>query len=150
MLAGLELGSVTHPEVHADNFGPGFADLVEQLPGVHAEVDPRNTGRRHRLEHTAGVGEHEPPILIRGEGAGPAVEQLDRRCAGADLRQQRGDRKIGETVHEVVPERLAAEHQGLGQRLIAGRDTLDQIRRDGERAARESDERHIQLGDQPA
>ena len=101
-------------------------------------------------EHPPAVGEHVALVVRRGERAGPGVEQLHGLGAARDLAAQRGHGQVGQAVEQSVPERLVAEHQGLGQRVGAGRPALDQVAGHGERRAGEADERDGQLLGQQA
>ena len=136
--------------VHADHLGAGRGDHVEQLGGVHPEVDAWDAGIGERRQHLGARRQHEALVVLRAERAGPRVEQLQRRGPGIQLGPQRVDRQVGQCVHQVEPERLVGVHQGLGAHVGARRATLEQVARHRERGAGERDERHGQLGDQVA
>ena len=124
--------------------------LVEQLTGTHPEMDPRHAGAAHRLQHPSRVGGHRAAVLLGRQGARPAVEQLHRGRPRLHLGQQRGDGKVGEAIHEVVPQRLVAQHQRLGPLVVARRPALHQVGRHRERGAREADQGDVEDLDGPA
>jgi hypothetical protein len=70
---------------------------------------------------------------------------LERRRSGIELAGDRRDGVVGETVHQPVPRHLVGVHQRLGVLVGAARAALDQVAGDGERRAREREERHREL-----
>ena len=54
-------------------------------------------------EDRSGGGQDEPVVLVGGERAGPAVEELDRLGPGLDLGPEEGHRQGGQAVHQSAP-----------------------------------------------
>ncbi len=79
-------------------------------------------------------------VVRRGQRPRPRIEQLHRTGTGPHLGTQvRGD-DVGQLLHQAVPRRLVAVHQGLGVLVVLRRPTLDQVRRDREGRAGEPDQ----------
>ncbi|GAA3496505.1 hypothetical protein GCM10019016_036060 [Streptomyces prasinosporus] len=127
--------------VDAHDVRAGLAHRAEELAGAHAEVDARDAVPGDRAEHLRRGGQHRAPVVGRGERAGPGVEQLDRRGAGLDLDLEERGGDVREAVEQVGPQLGVAVHHRLGVLVRAGRAALDQVAREGERGAREADQR---------
>ena len=137
------------PPVEADDVAAGRRHRLEQVRRAGAEVD-----RRHRepAEDPLRVRRDELLVVLDRERADPAVEELDRVGARLDLGPDVAEERLAEALHQLVPDLRRAEHAGLRLRELAGRLALDQVARNGERAAAEADERpvrHQRLADDP-
>jgi len=128
-----------HPPVDPDDVGARLAHVVQQLPGAHAEVDPRHVG--HRREDPGRVGLDELAVVGGREGPHPGVEQLDRARPGVDLHPQEGLGDGGEPVEQRRPQLRVAVHQGLGRSVILAGPALHEVAGEGEGGAGEPDER---------
>ena len=82
-------------------------------------------------------------VVVGTEAAGPRVEQLHDRSASGDLRPQKDRGEVGEPGAQRVPQGRLADHQRLGRRVVAAWSALDQIAGQGERSAREADQRNL-------
>ena len=129
-------------EVDAADFGAGLGHRFEQVPGADAEVDARH-GLRDARERGGGVREHEAAVVGLGEGPGPGVEQLHGLGSGLDLDAQELAADGGEAGGDAVPDLGVGLHERLGLRVVAAGAALDEVGREGEGGAGESDERGV-------
>ena len=69
------------PPVDAHHRAPGCGHRGQQLAGAHPEQDGGHpgVGLGQLGEEPGGGGQHQLPVVARGEDAGPAVEDLHRR-----------------------------------------------------------------------
>ncbi len=127
--------------VDAHDVRARLAHQAQQLARADAEVDPRHVVGGHRLEHLLRGRHHRAPVVGRGQRAHPGVEELHGRGAGLDLHLEEGGGDAGEAVQQVGPELRVAVHQRLGVLVVLGGAALDQVAGQGERRAREADQR---------
>ncbi len=99
-------------------------------------------------EHVARVREHVAVVVASAQRTCPRVEQLERGGAVAELRVDERDRRLGETFHHLVPQRLVGVDQRFGVAVVLAGASLDQIARHGERGAGEGEQRHVEFGDE--
>ncbi len=71
--------------VEAEDVCTGGGHGGEERRGVDAEVDDGDAKGLDALDEFAGLGQDVVDVVVDGERAGPAVEDLDDVCAGCDL-----------------------------------------------------------------
>ena len=131
------------PPVDPDDVGAGLAHRAQQLAGADPEVDARQAGVGQPLQHAGGVREHQLAVVALRERTGPGVEELHGVDAGVDLGAQERQRRVGEGGAQRVPGVRLGVHQRLGALVVAARAALHEVGREGERRAREADERGV-------
>ncbi len=89
-----------NPPVDTQNRGLRLDHEMKELAGVDPEEDRRHPVRPELVEYVAGPGNNEPFVLPRRQRTGPGVEELDRAGAGPDLRHQRRQRDLAQTLHQ--------------------------------------------------
>ncbi len=129
-----------HPPVEADHVAAHRLHLAEQVRRPGPEVDRRHVDR---LEHARRVGRDELAVVGDRERAGPGVEELDRIGAGLDARAHVERERVGELLHQRVPDLRLPVHARLRLHEVARRLALDQVAGDRERAAGEADHRLV-------
>ena len=128
--------------VGADHVAAGLAQLVEDRSGADAEMNRRHAGRRDALEDLLRVRQDELAVVGGVQRADPRVEHLHGVDAGFDLRDEIVADDVGEQIAEAVPRGGVAVHQRLGVREVVRVAAFDRVRRQRERRAGESDQRH--------
>ena len=86
---------------------------------------------------------HELDVVGRRERADPGVEELDHVGAGPHLAADVARERVGELLHQRVPQLRLGVHQPLHVQELAARLALDQVAGDRERAAAEADHRLV-------
>ena len=108
------------------------------VPGPEVDrraVDRGEDARRVRL--------HELLVVVRRERPDPGVEDLDHVRTRAHLAAHVARERVGELLHQRVPDVRRRVHQPLHVQELAARLALDQVARDRERAAAEADHRLV-------
>ena len=132
--------------VHADHVAAGPAHQREQLAGPDTEVDRSGRpGRRGRRTAGACAEGRDRSYASGRERTDPRVEDLQRLRARLDLRPEVRHDDRDERLHQRVPHRGFAEHQGLRALVRPRWAALDQVARQRERRAGEPDQRHLEL-----
>src|SRR5919197_897599 len=124
---------------------------------LHELRQPPEDGRVCVGWHTVPKVEYmtRPPAGTRENSSGRSLDPLPRAeqngrieialdaavGAGADLPRDVAGELVGELVHQRVPDVPLAVHERLDLRELAARPPLDEVARDRERAAAESDHR---------
>ena len=111
------------------------------------ERDPQHPGVRGRFdlphvsECSSGCRERCLPVQARGERTSPGIEQLRSAGAGLDLEGEEASADVGEPLCERVPPgRVLVDQAARGEMVLRG-PALDEVGSEGERGAREADER---------
>ena len=78
------------------------------------------------------MGQNVAPVVVRGETADPAVEELDTLGPGVELGEKIAAHPPRQPIHEVVPRRGLAVHQRLGMEPSLARPPLNAIARERE------------------
>ncbi len=136
-----------HVPVDADHGAVGAAHQGQQLTGTDAEENCRHVQVGDALEDSFRRGQGEALVLRAREGTGPRVEELHGLRAVANLRAQKADGDLDEPVEQLVEERRLAVHQGLDDGELTGGASLDEVARDREGRARETDQRRARGGE---
>jgi hypothetical protein len=97
------------------------------------------------IEHARRVRSDELAVVGDGERTDPGVEQLDRVSACSGLRGDVAGELLGQPLHQRVPGRRLPVHEGLRKDEVTARPALDEVARDGERAATEANQRPLGL-----
>ena len=129
--------------IDADDRAARFALEREQRAGVGAEMDDRHAERLEVAEDVRHVRHHVLAIVVGGERSDPRIEELHRLRARFDLGAQIAAHHLGELAHEIVPGGGLAVHEALGLLEVRRFPALDEVAREGERRAREADERRL-------
>src|SRR5690348_2729267 len=87
--------------------------------------------------------QYELPVVVGGQRANPRVEDLHGGRTGGDLTVEIRGGGLRQNRQQAVPCVRRLTHQSLGRQIVARGTTLDDVGGDGERRARESDERHV-------
>ena len=81
----------------------------------------------------------------RAERPGPGVEQLEHRRPALRLEPQVVDRHVRQAAEEQVKGARVPVDEPLGLHVLPGRPSLNEVSREGERSAREPDDRALQF-----
>jgi hypothetical protein len=94
------LGSVGLP-VHPDHVrAGGVGDLFQRPACPRRKGDHRRTGLPRDPRGLRQIGQREGPEVLRPEGRGPRVEELDRLRPGLDLGAEKGADGAGEAIEQ--------------------------------------------------
>ena len=140
------------PPVDTHDGAAGSGHRGQQLARAHPEQDGGNPvmGLGQLGEEPGGGGQYQLPVVVRGEDAGPAVEDLHGRRPGVQLGPERGQGQIGEPLHQLVPDHRFTVHERLDPGEILGRSPFHQVAGHRERPTGEPDQGYVQLGGQDA
>src|SRR5262245_8016594 len=130
------------PPVHPDNVASGGAERFEESTGAGAEMDYGNS-RGQACNGGAGIGKNKSFIIVRGQTAGPAIEDLDGFHSRCDLSIQIFGRERRKSFHQAAPGAGIRIEELLCFEIVAGSTALDQIRSKGEGGGGKSNERHF-------
>jgi hypothetical protein len=106
-------------------------------------VRHRYAGVGQRLEHPGAVRLHICSVVGQRERPGPRVEHLDGIHARIDLHFQECGGEPGQCRHQGVPGVGRAEHHRLCALVVPAGPSLDEVGRQRERSARETDQRDV-------
>src|SRR5699024_1994160 len=127
--------------VDADHIGADGVHGLQQVAGADAEVDGGHGFERpHGGEGLRGVAGDVGGVVGQGEAAGPGVEELGGRGAGAHLCGQECAGEFGDPVHQVGPYLRLGVHEGAGSQVVLGGATFDEVGGEGEGGAGEPDQ----------
>ena len=134
--------------VHAHGPGPGVVHGDQDPGGAGAEVDEGGGPPRRRadrpprpLDRQRRVGGDARPVVGRGQGSGPGVEQLDGAGPGLDLGGDEVAGQVRAPGHEPVPGGGVGVHEGAGGEVVAAGTALDEVGGQREGRPAEADER---------
>ena len=98
--------------------------------------------RRETGDDAAHVRQDSTPVVLGGQAADPAVEELHGVRAGGDLAVEIRDRERGELLHQRAPRGRLAVHERLRLEEVLRGMPFDQIGRDRKGPAGEADQGH--------
>ncbi len=126
--------------VDAHRLDAACGHVGEDVPGPGAEVDARDAAL-HRLQDRGRVGGDVPDVVGAGQRTCPGVEQLDRARPGIHLDAQELPRQVRAPGEQPMPGARIRVHHRPRREVVAGAATLHQVGGQGERRAREADQR---------
>ena len=135
----LEAVRIVRAELAPDKAVVGFCGGPFTVAGYLVEGKPsRDFLRVKALMHGEPVVWHALMEVLTNTSCAYVCAKV---AAGADLRLHVGRERVGQAVHEGVPDARLAVHQRLHLDEVAARTPLDQIARGGEGPAAEADHR---------
>ena len=139
----LPRGAQRCPPVDADRVAAGSVHLSQQLPGSDTEVDRRDLEIRERFEELLRERRRKGRVVVGVQRSRPRIEDLERLHAGRHLRSQVRHDDPDQRLHQPRP--IPLVHQRLRSRERSRCAALHKVGREGERRAREPDERDAEL-----
>ena len=135
-----------HPPVDPEHIGSGRHHQLEQLAGAHAEVDAGHAEVGHADAAPCGSRATRAP-RSRARSRSPA--QLSKSCTACapastcarSVAIERSARRSSSRCHNAGSPYISDFVRGIGARGSP----FDEVARDGERRAREPDQRHVEL-----
>src|SRR5699024_9539940 len=122
--------------VDADHIGADGVHGLQEVAGADPEVHGGHRFERpHRGEGLGGIVGDVGGVVGQGEAAGPGVEELSGRGAGAHLCGQECAGEFGDPVHQVGPYLRLGVHVGAGSQVVLGGATFDEVGGEGEGGA---------------
>ena len=127
--------------VQAQSLDVQGPDHVQERRAALEEVDARHAGRGQMVHDAAHPRQHDLLVVRRRHDAAPGVEELHGVHARLDLHGQVVADLVGQLVQQGAEQIGPAVEHGLQVLEIPGTAALDQVGRQGERRAGESDQR---------
>jgi hypothetical protein len=142
-----DLPGVLDPDapVQPDHVAPGLGQGGEERRVPGGEVDGGDARRRRGRPGCASCREDRAAVVVRVEGAGPGVEELDAPGPRLHLGPSEGDEVLAPVRHELVPEARLPPHERLGAGALPGPGGLHHVGHEGEGRADEPQDRNVQL-----
>ena len=138
-----------HAPVDADHVAADRPSLLQQVRVAGREMNCRHVDR---LEDARRVGRSELAVVRDRECADPRVEQLNNVRPRPHAPGQVAAERVGELLHQLVPDLRRAVHAPLRLLELTRRLTLDQVPGDRERPTGEADDGLVgpeRLADEP-
>src|SRR6266550_582947 len=102
--------------VDADHVTPRGRKVLEESGGVGSEMDNGHPGPAREFQGAPAVRLHVGAVVLRGQTADPAVEQLERSRSGIGLRGEIAPDQLREALHQGSPgARPRARSSGLAR-----------------------------------
>lgn len=120
--------------IQSEHMGSSSTHRLEQMVTSDPEVDSGYVRMESRefSEHVRAEGQDVSVVVGSAQRAGPGVEKLKGSGTSSDLGVDEGDRVLGESFHDLRPKVAIAGDHRLGERIVLGRSTFDQVTRNGE------------------
>src|ERR1019366_3166226 len=90
--------------VAAHDVAAGSVEFAEVAGSAGAEVDDGDAAGLDAFDEGAGIGLGEADVVVTGESADPAVENLNGAGAGGHLHDGEGREDVDDLAHEAAPE----------------------------------------------